>query len=150
MPTPTPELPDAYATAEELQAYWRPLSSDEQARATVLLKRAALRINELPGSTDFNAATCNDVSLDMVKRAMLGGGGVKSTSQAMADMSTTQSYVNPVGNLYLTEEEKSRLYGYPPAAFSLTPASNAHVPAQSWNWQPNCQLGGHNDGSAPA
>ncbi|AHY26926.1 hypothetical protein SEA_NAIRB_10 [Mycobacterium phage Nairb] len=143
-----PELPTAYATVDELQSYWRPLSEAEKARATFLLQRAALRINELPGSKDFNPATCNDISLDMVKRAMLGGGGVKSESQAMADMSTTQSYVNPVGNLYITGDETARLYGYAPAAFSLTPASNAHVPHQSWNWQPHWQHGGQHGTTA--
>lgn len=135
----TPDPPQPFATFAELATYWRPLTEAEQARATDLLKRASRRIRELPGSADFNPDTCNDIVLDMVKRAMIGGGGVSSGTQAMADITATQTYVNPVGNLYVTSEEKTRLYGYSPPTFSLTPTSNAHVPHQRWNRQPSRQ-----------
>lgn len=139
-------LPTSYATADELEAYWRPLSADEKARATVLLGYAATLINEQPGAADadgnpaFNLATCKHVSLDMVKRAMIGGGGVSSSSQAMADMSATVRYVNPVGNLYLTAQEVDRLAGHSgSAAFSVTLSSNARVPGYPWSYQSSSQ-----------
>lgn len=132
---------EPYATWQQLQVYWgRSLSADEQARATDLLVRAARRINELPGAADFSAGTCEDVSLDMVKRAMLSrGDGVVETTASMADMSGTQRFVNPVGKLYITSEERARLAGNPPQAFSLTPTSNARVPENPWTYQNSSQ-----------
>lgn len=138
-------LPATYATVAELQVYWRTLSDAEQTRATDLLRRSATRINELPGAADvdgdpaFSLATCNDVSLDMVKRAMIGGGGVVSDAQSMADMSATRRFVNPAGNLYLTQREINRLSGSGPQVFSLTPTSNARVPGNPWSVQPSSQ-----------
>lgn len=140
-------LPETYASAAELAAYWRTLSADEASRATTLLGYAAGLINELPGAADadgnaaFSATTCKHVSLDMVKRAMLGGGGVASVSQSMADMSADVRYVNPVGNLYLSAQERRRLTGSSPAAFSLIPESNVRVPGTVWNSQPSSQTG---------
>lgn len=143
-------LPAAYASALDLADYWRPLSEAEQARATVLLGYAATLINELPGAADadgnpaFSPATCKHVSLDMVKRAMIGGGGIGGGSQAMADMTHTVSYVNPVGNLYLTSQELARLQGHPytGAMGSLTLASNVRVPGHIWNYQQSSQTDG--------
>lgn len=137
----TPEPPAPYTTWQQLQVYWgRSLDADEQARATDLLVRAARRINELPGSGSFNAGTCEDVSLDMVKRAMLSkGDGVVETSASMADMEGIQRYANPTGKLYITSEERNRLAGKPPQAFSLTPTSNVRVPMNPWTYQQSSQ-----------
>jgi hypothetical protein len=133
-------LPTQYATVEELATYWRPLSNAEADRADDLLTRAATLINEERGAATFVQSACNAVSLDMVKRAMLGGGGITQGSQAMADMSATVTYVNPAGNLYLTRSELQRLTGEPSgAAFSLTPTSNTRVPLNRWNYQQSTQ-----------
>lgn len=138
-------LPETYATATDLAAYWRPLSEAEQARATVLLGFAATLINERPGAAEFSPGTCKHVSLDMVKRAMLKGDGVLSDteSQSMADMTAanTRRYLNPAGNLYLTDQEADRLarqFGGG-AAMSLTLSSNVRVPGEPWNNQPAAQ-----------
>ncbi|OCB59138.1 hypothetical protein A5722_05130 [Mycobacterium vulneris] len=147
-------LPTTYATADKLEAYWQPLSAAEKSRATVLLGYAATMINEQPGAADadgnlaFSPATCEHVSLDMVKRAMIGGGGMtgSSSSQSMADMSasTDVRYVNPVGNLYLTSQELARLQGhsYGGGAASITLSSNVRVPGQPWNYQQSSQTDG--------
>ena len=143
-------LPTSYATAAELATYWQPLSEAERTRATVLLGFAATLINERPGAADangdlsFSPATCKHVSLDMVKRAMLKGDGVLSetSSQSMADMTaaTTSRYVNPAGNLYLTDQEADRLARqFGGAAMSLTLSSNVRVPGEPWNNQPSAQ-----------
>lgn len=135
------DLPDPYASATDLQSYWRALSGAEQTRATGLLGWAAQLINEQPGSADFDPVVAAMVSMDMVKRAMLNGDGVSEATQAqsMADMSAsnTYRYVNPVGNLYLTSAEVSRLYGRPNggAAGSLALSSNVRVPRAWWNFQ---------------
>ena len=137
----TVSLPDPYAEVEDLADYWgRTLSSAEQGRALVLLGWAAKLILEQPGSEDFDPTTAAMVSMDMVKRAMVGGDGVNSVQQAMADISATVQYVNPMGNLYLTASEVDRLAGSPNGgAFSVALSSNVRVPTGSWSWQPSSQ-----------
>ena len=144
--------PQPYATATDLAGYWRPLSSAEQERATILLGAAADLINEQPGSADFVATACKWVSLDMVKRVMAspGGAGVKDMSESLDNIgSVSYSYVNPAGNLYLTGRELDRLAGRPAGggAFSLPLTSNVRVPSEPWNSQPVCYTG-DSDGSA--
>ncbi|WAY18402.1 phage Gp19/Gp15/Gp42 family protein [Mycolicibacterium fortuitum] len=139
------DLPDPYAEVTDLETYWgRTLTQSEKDRATVLLGWAAQIINEQPGSDDFDPLVCAQVSMDMVKRAMLNGDGVSSSStqQAMADMSATVTnrYVNPVGNLYLTAQEADRLAGRSgPAAFSVALASSTRVPSWPWSRQNSSQ-----------
>lgn len=133
------ELATQYASVDEIGAYWRPLSDGERSRADDLLTRAATLINELPGASAFVLTACNAVSLDMVKRAMIGGAGVTEQSQAMADLNVNQHFANPMGNLYITAAERHRLAGYPSAAGSLTLSSNVRVPGQPWNHQNSSQ-----------
>lgn len=133
MPVP---LLEQYADTTELKVYWRALSDAEVTRADDLLTRAATLINEQPSADRFILTACNAVSLDMVKRAMLGGSGVTQAQQAMADMSASVTYVNPVGNLYLTKQELGRLAGFPQgSSFSVAPKSNTRVPHDVWNYQ---------------
>lgn len=140
-------LPVLYATAAELEAYWRPLGVAEQARATVLLGYAATLINEQPGAADadgdptFSMDTAKHISLDMVKRAMLNGEGVSAVTQSMADLSHRAEYTNPVGSLYLSAWERDRLAGRAgQAAGSVVLSSNARVPGRPWNFQPSSQV----------
>lgn len=138
-------LPDPYAEVSDLESYWRALSQDEQGRAATLLAWAAKLINEQPGSADFDPLTCAQVSMDMVKRAMINGNGVveATNAQAMADMSAsiTSKYANPMGNLYLTDAEADRLAGRSNgSAFSVTLKSNARVSPYPWNRQNSCQV----------
>lgn len=149
---PAFDLPAPYATADHLATYWRPLTDGEKNRANELLRWAAQLINEQPGHEDFAPSTAAMVSLDMVKRAMVNGqqgddgpagDGVLETtlSESMADQSAshTTRYVNPMGALYLTRQEKDRLArrDTQPIGGSLRMRSNAHVPGQPWNRQPN-------------
>lgn len=141
------DLPDRYAEIDDLELYWRALSTAEQGRATALLGWAAQLINEQPRFETFDPVICAQVSMDMVKRALIAsinGDGVSSstTAQAMDDMtaSSTQKFVNPVGNLYLTAQEADRLAGRTSGgAFSVALKSNVRVPGQSWNSQPSAQ-----------
>lgn len=128
-----------YAAAADLVAYWRTLSDAETARATVLLGAAGDLIDEQPGAADFVETALKWVSLDMVKRAMIGGGGITQGSQAMADMSASNTYFNPVGNLYLTSQELRRLIGPTPPTASIKPTNNSRVPTQAWNYQQSAQ-----------
>lgn len=135
------DLPDPFANADDLAAYWQSLTEAEKTRANNLLKWAAKIIIEQPGSEDFDPVVCAMISMDMVKRAMLNGDGVSdtTTSQTMADMSAsvTSRYVNPAGNLYLLAQEANRLAGrFGGTAGSLTLTSNVRVPREPWNQQP--------------
>lgn len=132
-----PAFPGPYATQEDLAGYWRPLTDAEQSRATVLLGAAADRINELPNAANFVGSACHWVSLDAVKRAMIvSGDGIKSESQSMAGMDINRSFVNPMGDLYISSRELNRLRGrVGQSAGSVVLSSNARIPMQPWSFQ---------------
>jgi hypothetical protein len=136
-------MPDqaVYADAEDLQAYWRPLSAAEQARANVLFGAAADLINEQRGSDTFVDTAKHWVSLDMVKRAMISAAdGVRQLDQAMAGITANQTFVNPTGALYLLPAEIQRLNGWPTQTiFSVHLKSNSRVPLEPWNYQQSSQ-----------
>lgn len=132
-------MPGPYATATELERYWRPLSDAERSRAETLLDAVGDLIDEQPGSANFVESARLWVSLDAVKRAMIGGSGVTNVDQSMADLTANVRYANPMGNLYLTGPELRRLAGHTGGAFSLALTSNARVPGQPWNYQPSAQ-----------
>lgn len=137
-----PAYPGPYATADDLGGYWRALSSGEQAQATVLLAAASDRINEVPGAQNFVKTAAHWVALDMAKRAMIGGGGEKSESQAMAGMTVTRAFTNPMGDLYVTSKEINRLRGrFGQSAGSVVLTSNVRVPREPWNFQPTPEWG---------
>lgn len=143
------ELPDPYAEASDLAQYWRSLSTGEQTKATYLLKWAAKRIQELPGHEDFDRVVAAEVSMIMVKRAMIATANDRegvtdiTSNQSMADMSasSTQKFANPLGALYLTPGEKDRLAGREgQRGGSLTLSSNVRIPPEPWNNQPSSQI----------
>ena len=131
-------LPASYATVDDLGDYWRPLTTAEQDRATVLLGEVADLINALPGAAGFASTATRWVSLAAVKRAMIspGGDGVRQQSEAMDGISVSQTFVNPTGAVYLMRSEIRRLRGKTaPAAFSIAPGNQVHIPHTVWNRQ---------------
>lgn len=104
-----------YATVAELEARWRTLSTDEQARATVLLADAAVRIDaECPPDAvpPSDADARKIVSCEMVKRAMavgMDGVGVTSVQQGAGPYQETRQFSNPTGDMYLTKADKRLL-----------------------------------------
>lgn len=105
----------AYASVEDLAARWRPLSTEEEARATVLLDDAAVKIDAVSAvsdpATDQELAARKIVSCEMVKRAMAASGGVGITSvqETMGPFSTSQQFANPAGDLYLSKADRKLL-----------------------------------------
>lgn len=103
----------AYATVADIEARWRPLSLDEQARATALLDDAAAIIDSLTsvGEDDLHAAKI--VSCDMVIRSMSASAydtyGVSSASMTAGPYTQSMTYSNPSGDMYLTKLEKRML-----------------------------------------
>lgn len=104
---------EAFATVADLEARWRGLSEQEQARAKVLLLDAAdlirtttRRWRELPEST------LKRVSCQVARRAMGSDsipGGVSSMSTTDGPFTQQFSYANPQGDLYLTKAERKSL-----------------------------------------
>ncbi len=103
-----------YATSAELSARWRALSQAETQTAEVLLDDASQMVRErVPDADDRIEAgtvarkTVSRIVCAMVKRAMIGGGGdsVASQGQTAGPFALTQSFANPMGNLYLGKDD---------------------------------------------
>lgn len=129
----------AYATVEDLEARWRPLTPDEQARAGVLLGDAAVRLDaecshsDPPTVAELEARKI--VSCEMVKRAMASAGGVGVTSiqQGAGPYQETTQFANPTGDLYLAKGDRALLGCGKPVAFTVSMASPvAPLPPEVW------------------
>ena len=102
-----------YATVADLSARWG--NDFEDARASVLLADASVEIDVALQSAgidpeDVSADILSRVSCAMVKRALsIDDIGVSSTQMTAGPFSQTQSYSNPMGDLYLTKAEKKLL-----------------------------------------
>lgn len=113
-------MAESFAYASDLAAIWRALTAEETARASMLLEVASRRIRaELPdvdariAAGALDAALVGDVAVSMVRRAMIGadGEGVTQQSESAGPFSRSETYANPMGNLYLTGAERSLLGG---------------------------------------
>jgi hypothetical protein len=113
-------VPPAFATVPQLESRWRPLSSDEQERAGVLLIDASQLIldEDSRGVLDDltePTLTLQRIVCDMVERAMgpaTGGDGgppVTQESRAWPGFNQAVTYANPTGDLYLTKAERRQL-----------------------------------------
>lgn len=116
-------IPVPFATVSELEARWRTLSTDEQTRAEALLEDASYMIlarcssaNEVddddPGQQAQREAVLRTIVCAMVQRSMLVGAdvpGVKTTQETAGPFSTSMTFTNPTGDLYLTASEMKLL-----------------------------------------
>jgi hypothetical protein len=115
-----------FATVDDVAARWRPLTSAEESVADVLLVDASLIIRaRFPGidaqvtsgavDPDILAA----VAAGMVKRAMIApADGVSQESESTGPFSHSQSYANPLGNVFLTAADLILILGYQPTGQS--------------------------------
>lgn len=112
-------MAEPFATTSDLEARWRPLSTEEQTRAETLLGDASTLIRSLGRGVD-ERITAGDMDPDtpravvcaMVKRAMQGPldlDGVSQVQQSNGPFQYGLTYANPAGDLYLTKVEKRRL-----------------------------------------
>lgn len=111
----------AFATADELEAGWRPLSQAEKDRAAVLLTDAAWWLKiwfksfgdlvALAAADEDLAEGLNILSRSMVRRAMTTGAieGAQSTYQVMGPFTTQIAYKNPDGSLFIYESERDAI-----------------------------------------
>lgn len=105
---------EAFATVADLEARWRGLSEQEQARAKVLLLDAADLIRTTTRRWgELSESTLKRVSCQVVRRAMgsdsIPGGDVSSMMTTAGPYSQQFSYSNPQGDLYLTKAERKSL-----------------------------------------
>lgn len=107
----------AYATVQDLEARWRDLDSDEEAKAATLLDDASAMLAALVcvDATDAQqAALLKIVSCSMVMRSMMASEGdaygVSQLDYGMGPFSQAAHFANPNGDMYLTAQEK-RLLG---------------------------------------
>lgn len=104
----------ALATVDDVAARWRPLTSEEALIVATLLGDASDMVRVRFPSIDadilsgaVSAATAVRVVAGMVRRAMLNREteGVTQGSETVGPFSTSASYVNPSGNLYLSKDD---------------------------------------------
>lgn len=118
---------EPFATKEELAAYWRVLTSDEQARADVMLPLASNRLRLMAEdlSIDLDAkkeasapfsSTLQWVVMEAVKRAIATPTDqppVETWQQTAGPYSENYKYTNPSGDLWFKKSELTAigLYG---------------------------------------
>ena len=102
----------------DLEARWRPLDEDEKERAGALLADATALISSMRGfrppedGDELARANLTAVACAAVRRAMDSGGapfGVTQQSETTGPFSSSVSFANPSGDLYLTKAERQRL-----------------------------------------
>lgn len=141
-------MADPLATADDVAARWRPLSTQEQAIASVLAGDASVLLRQRFPGIDAQAASgavdpdiLTIVVSNMVRRAMLApSDGITQQSETAGPFSHSQSYANPLGNVFLTQAEITLILGYRPAGQSVTFANDscAHgAPPLIYGWDWN-------------
>lgn len=109
-----------FATWQDVQERWRPLTSAEQGVATTLLGDVSDMIRARFPDVDtriangsLTAATVKRIASAAVKRAMISSEaeGLESRAQTAGPFSVSDKFANPNGNLYLTTDDIRLLGG---------------------------------------
>jgi hypothetical protein len=109
-----------FATATDVAARWRTLTSDEVSIANTLAIDASDMIrsrwpdvDSRIASGDLTAASLTRVAASMVKRAMIVGNneGLESRSETAGPFAHSDKFTNPNANLYFTAEDIRLLDG---------------------------------------
>jgi hypothetical protein len=115
-----------FATPGDVAARWRPLTAAELVIATALLGDAsALLRSRFPGidaqvaNGNLDAAIPLLVVAGMVKRALIAPDeGVTSESESAGPYNHSQTFANPLRNVFLTAADLVLIQGYIPAGGS--------------------------------
>lgn len=119
-----------FATAADVAARWRPLTpAEETVAGTLVLDASALiraRFPGIDGQVDPDILTM--VVAGMVKRALIAPlDGVSQASEGTGPYSHSESFANPMRNMFLTAADEVLILGYQPAAVSMR-FSNTSAP----------------------
>jgi hypothetical protein len=114
----------AFASAQDVADRWRPLTPAEQTvAATLVLDASALIRARFPGIDAQATAGAVDpqvlriVVSGMVKRALVSpDDGVSQQSQGAGPFTHSQTYANPLRNVFLQEADITLIIGYRPRA----------------------------------
>lgn len=112
-----------FATADDVAARWRPLTPAEQSQADALCADASVLLcARFPGiDSQVTTGQVDDAAVvmvvcGMVRRAMIGGSeGIQQQSETVGPYSQSQTYANPLGNVFLTAADLTAILGYIPA-----------------------------------
>lgn len=108
-------MTDVYATTDDLEKRWRPLTDDEKAKADILLSDASDFIRtQAPDIESVSSGTLRRIACDVVKRQMIqdAQAGMTSHTESVGSVSETTAYAQPstgVGGMWLTDEDKLAL-----------------------------------------
>lgn len=106
----------AFAGVSDIEARWRPLSTDERSRAGVLLEDASAILESLvrvdeddEGQADLLKAICCSMVIRAMSATEADSYGATQMSMTAGPYSQSWTYGNPTGDLYLTRLEKKLL-----------------------------------------
>lgn len=131
-----------FATKDELAAYWRVLTSDEQTRADILLMLASNRLRLIAGDDDVDLdakaeaseaykTTLRWVVMEAVKRAIqtpTDQPNVETYGQTAGPYSENYKYANPTGDLWFRKSELSAIgLSGKQILTSISPITNADI-----------------------
>lgn len=117
-----------FASVDDLAARWRPLCGDELGRAMAALEDASAVIRMVVPDVDdriiadtLDADVPRMVACWVAKRALIGNdtGGVSQLQQTVGPFSQGATYTNPLGDIYLTRQEKKLLGASGQKAFTI-------------------------------
>jgi hypothetical protein len=122
-------MADPFASPEDLEKRWRPLSAAEKETATVLLDDASAEVRAILRragidylAADFDSDAAKIVVCGMVKRGMVASDatpGVTTEQETTGPFSRSFTYANPTGDLYMTKRERQLLGLGFQAAFTI-------------------------------
>lgn len=112
-------MADSFASTDDLEKRWRPLSPAEKDTATVLLEDASVEVRSVlrRAGIDYEAPAFDEdaakiVVCGMVKRGMVAADstpGVTTEQETTGPFSRSFTYANPTGDLYMTKRERQLL-----------------------------------------
>lgn len=145
-------MAEPFATAEDLENAWRPLSDTEKTRATYLLGKASRQLRAEASTLDVRTVLApdgpdyldpdlvKDVVCAMVKRVMEAeasgmnaGGPVESWQTSVGPFQDSFRYSNPTGDMYLTKAERRLLGVGGQAVFTVSMAPPVPVTPYWWD-----------------
>ena len=114
---------NSYATVEDILSLWRPLTTDEVARASALLpvvsnslRREADKVgkdlDEMISQSPWLASVAKSVTVDVVARALMTSTNQEPTTQfseSALGYSVSGTYLVPGGGLFIKKSELARL-----------------------------------------
>lgn len=125
-------MADPFADAGDVAARWRPLTDAETVVASTLVVDASTLLRQrFPGIDDQVTSGAVDPNIltmvvaGMVKRALVApDDGVSQESETVGPYSRSQSFANPMRNVFLTAADITLILGYQPGAVSKSYAND--------------------------